>query len=47
MYENTLVPLEHWNRAFESRSSCGCMSAFVCFVVSSVGRGFGRDRLPV
>jgi hypothetical protein len=33
-----LRPLEHWDRRFESCSGHGCVSVFLCVVLSCVGR---------
>jgi hypothetical protein len=35
-----LRPLEHWDRRFESCSGHGCVSVFLCVVLSCVGGGF-------
>jgi hypothetical protein len=38
-----LRPLEHWNCRFESCSGHGCVSAFLCVVLSCVGEALELD----
>jgi hypothetical protein len=42
-----LRSLECWDRRFESCSGHGCVSAFLCVVLSCVGRGLASGRSPV
>jgi hypothetical protein len=35
---NSLRPLKHWDRDFESHSSHGCLFAFILGLFCSVGR---------
>jgi hypothetical protein len=41
-----LRPLEHWDRRFESCSGHGCVSVFLCVVLSSVGRCLDAELIP-
>jgi hypothetical protein len=42
-----VLPLEYWDRRFESHSGYGCLSAFVLFVLSCVGSGLASGWSPV
>jgi hypothetical protein len=42
-----LLPLEHWDRRFESRSRHTWVSSFFCVVLSCVGRRLALGSSPV
>lgn len=42
-----LLPIEQWDRGFESRAVLKCMSSLALFVLCCVGAGPGPGRYPV